>query len=306
MTDGAQCYVWDITISAREYDGRRTINDIHLLLRPVCKKYVLQLERGEEKTTKNPDGYLHYQGRVSVYKKSTQSGVAAQLKESGLTHFHISPTTNTGLKGEAFYCMKSQTKIDGPWTDKDYKAPKPDLWTVEMVKNEGLYPWQEAMRDNLIPYDRRTIHVIVDTGGNVGKSVFCMYMWHNDYAAVLPGTMNSAEDLCQFSMNHPHRAYLIDMPRAMKKNKLFGLYSGIETLKNGYLYDKRYSGKYMYINEPNICVFTNTPPKLRYLSADRWKIWTVKDKNLVPYEYKRKDPKTKKRKRDSDGGEEEV
>ncbi len=33
----------------------------------------------------------------------------------------------------------------------------------------------------------------------------------------------------------------------MKKSRLAGLYSGIETLKNGMLYDKRYTGSFEYI-----------------------------------------------------------
>lgn len=71
----------------------------------------------------------------------------------------------------------------------------------------------------------------------------------------------------------------------MKKKGLYGLYSGIENVKNGMLFDKRYKGVFKYIDEPNIIVFTNTPPKMSYLSRDRWKLWTVQDNQLVVYKF---------------------
>ena len=84
----------------------------------------------------------------------------------------------------------------------------------------------------------------------------------------------------------PAKLYLIDMPRAMKKKKLNSLYSGIEQLKNGFMYDLRYHGKFRAIDDPNIIVFTNTPPKMSYLSADRWVLWEVVDKQLKSFHFK--------------------
>lgn len=82
----------------------------------------------------------------------------------------------------------------------------------------------------------------------------------------------------------PSRCYLIDMPRAMKKEKLYDFFSGIESLKNGYMYDKRYQFKDKWIDRPQIILFTNTDPDLRMFSVDRWDFWTIKDKKLVGYQ----------------------
>ena len=69
--------------------------------------------------------------------------------------------------------------------------------------------------------------------------------------------------------------YIIDMPRAMKKDHLWELYAGIECIKNGYSYDKRYSFKSEYFDRPQIIVFTNTFPEVSAMSADRWKVYRL-------------------------------
>lgn len=81
------------------------------------------------------------------------------------------------------------------------------------------------------------------------------------------------------------RIYIIDLPRAMKKEHLFQFFSGIETLKDGYAYDDRYKFKEEYFDSPNIWVFMNIIPEESYLSTDRWKIWRIDtNKNLVGFE----------------------
>lgn len=67
----------------------------------------------------------------------------------------------------------------------------------------------------------------------------------------------------------------MDMPRAMKKDKLGGMYSAIETIKDGYAWDDRYQFKEKAFDSPNIWIFTNTAPDMDLLSRDRWKIWGV-------------------------------
>jgi hypothetical protein len=76
------------------------------------------------------------------------------------------------------------------------------------------------------------------------------------------------------------------MPRGMKKDKLGDFYSGIEVIKNGVAYDKRYTAKKIRFGRPNIFVFTNTLPELSLMSKDRWKIWTINDDNeLINYNH---------------------
>lgn len=272
MPQDVPCYVWDLTVKAEGL----TVEQLHVKFRETCKKYSFQLEKGE--TT----GYLHYQCRVSLQKKSRLGPVIELFND--LPGCHVSVTSTEGSKSN-FYVMKEQTRVEGPWTDKDYDQPRKSLRSVNLVIDKGLYPWQAKLIDLTKDYDPRRIHIVIDLEGNHGKSVFCKYVWHQRIGQPIP-PLQSAEDLVQFVKSLPtSNLYLIDMPRAMKKTKLYGMYSGIETLKNGMLYDKRYKGQFEYIDEPNIIVFTNAPPKMRYLSRDRWALWTIKDNDLVKFQF---------------------
>lgn len=72
------------------------------------------------------------------------------------------------------------------------------------------------------------------------------------------------------------------MPRGMKKDKLGDFYSGIEVIKNGVAYDKRYSAKKIRFDRPRIIVFSNELPNFELMSEDRWKLWTINDNKLSP------------------------
>lgn len=276
MPQDAQCHVWDITAPA---DGV-AVGDVHRCLRPLCKKYVFQLERGEEATDLHPEGYLHYQGRVSLFKKDRPAGAAATLSKSGL-QCHVTPSSGNSLKGDAFYVMKQQTRVEGPFKDEDYADPPPKTRQVQVIEDNGLRPWQQSIKEIVEPYNDRHIHMVVDTTGNHGKSTFLEWMEYKGFAYEIP-TMRLMEDIMQCCMSiAAQKCYMIDMPRAMKKDKLADFFSGIECLKNGVMYDKRYKFKKRRIERPQVVVYTNQMPNFSYLSSDRWKIYNIVEGCLV-------------------------
>lgn len=269
------CCVWDLTIPA----DRISVSDLRKHFSHHCKKYVFQLERGDK------TGYEHYQCRVSLKTKSRKATLITS--NFNIKGCNISVTSNAN-KDNDFYVLKDETRVSGPFADTD-KAP---LRTVNKMIENGLYPWQEALIEHVQDYNDRQIHLLIDKGGNIGKSALCKYFYQMHDAVIVP-PLNDSKELMGYVMSFPPaKLYIIDMPRAMKKKNLAGLYSGIEQLKNGMMYDIRYHGKFKYIDEPNIIVFTNTPPKLRYLSRDRWVMLTVEEKNLVPFTYINNDAKS--------------
>lgn len=227
-----------------------------------CKKWVFQLERGDT-------GYEHWQGRVSLIKKRRIGEIVGKWCIGG----HISITSKAGTT--AFnYVMKNDTRIAGPWADTDAERPPMTRQLTSFMQNE-LYPWQAKVRDICKEVDDRSINVIVDQVGNIGKSIFAEYLEYMDLATEIP-PFRSMEDIMQCAMGMPvAKTYLIDMPRGMKKDKLGEFYSGLEALKNGIMYDKRYAFKKRRINRPNIFVFSNCEPVMNLLSQDRWKLWEV-------------------------------
>lgn len=277
MPQDAQCYVFDFTEPA---DGL-SVDDLHRRLRAPCKKYCFQLERGSESTEAHPEGYLHYQGRVSFYKKYRPNEAITKWHELGFVS-NISVTSgDVARKGDNFYVMKDDgTFVDGPWKDTDYVEPPPMTRQIKIIEENGLFPWQESIKQLVVDYDPRSIHMVIDPRGNHGKSAFLEWMEYKGYAYEIP-TMRLMEEIMQCCMCIPKQnCYMIDMPRAMKKDRLADFFSGIETLKNGVMYDKRYHFKKRRIERPQIVVFSNTKPDISYLSRDRWRFWTIVDNAL--------------------------
>lgn len=276
---------FDVTVSLR--DERIPPAEFAAKLKEVFKKWVFQEERGEA------EDYPHYQVRGHLYKKKLVSAGKAFLGKA--LRGHATPTTTGVHNNNQFnYVMKADTRVDGPWKDTDEEFEDPPVLTRQLrdflsaigPDNSGMYPWQKKLLDMIQQVDDRKIVCIIDDGaGNNGKSIMGEYLEYFRYAFEVP-PMTCMEDIMQCAMGmRPQKAYLVDMPRAMKKEKLAGFYSGLEALKNGVMYDKRYSFKKRRIDRPQICVFTNSMPDLRLLSPDRWSLWQISERNLVPVSY---------------------
>jgi hypothetical protein len=94
-------------------------------------------------------------------------------------------------------------------------------------------------------------------------------------AVELPA-MNNYEDLMQACCCiGPKKAYLVDLPRGMKKEKLSQFFTGLESLKNGVVYDKRYAFRKVRFNRPQVIVFSNSMPDVSLMSMDRWDMYRI-------------------------------
>jgi len=250
--------------------------DIGTWLNGWCKKWVFQKEVGSGETE-----YVHWQGRVSLIVKKRFSTLLKQLKNDEMP-FHWSITSSeTHTSGSFNYVLKNDGRLDGPWTDKDYEEPPKLTWQLQVFMDnhkDDLYPYQKWIMDYLQgEKEMRNIICIVNEGGFTGKSLFAEFLEYQRLAYEIP-PFTTSEDIMQCVMNiKEQKAYLIDMPRAMPKERLAGFYAGIEALKDGKCYDKRYAFKKRRMNRPKVIIFTNKFPKLEYLSADRWTLYSVGD-----------------------------
>lgn len=267
----ADCYVWDFTLPRLDLDP----NELKDNLRKLCKKYSFQLEKGES-------GYEHWQGRVSLIKKKSLKALINSF--SVYTHWakaHFSPTSSNA-KGDMFYVIKDDTRIDGPWTEKD--EIKTITTQMKLFNSWGLLPWQTKAKEICCKFCLRKIDLIYDPNGNAGKSLFSEHMEYEGLAEEIP-PFRMMDDIFQWVATRPIKsAYIVDMPRGMKKDKLGDFYSGIEVIKNGVAYDKRYTAKKIRFNRPRVFVFTNTLPALDLMSKDRWSIWTIINNDLVHWD----------------------
>lgn len=271
-----QVAVYDFTLKRQS----ESAEDVRAELAPLCKKYTYQLEKGDT-------GYEHWQGRVSLRKKRRKIELLKLIpQKSILSVAHWTPTSNNA-KGDAFYVTKADTRIDGPWTDQDKKKAYIPRQLREIVK---LRPFQQHIVDHAEDWDTRTINCVIEHEGNNGKSIIATYLGVHGLGRMLPPFRDYQDllacvlDTLPTDLSEAPKVYVIDMPRAMKKEALHGMFSAIETLKSGYAFDKRYSFRDAYFDCPNVWVFTNSMPDLHDLSRDRWKLWGIdKSYNLIPY-----------------------
>ena len=235
-------------------------------LEGVAKKFVFQLEVGD-------NGYKHYQGRISLIKKRRKCEILNKNLLSPMPNY-LKPTSKTEyVKGDSFYQMKKDTFLQGPWTDKD--EVKYLTKQLELFKGWELRPYQQAIVDECSKFDLRKINLIWDTTGNCGKSLLSEYLEYEGLSEEIP-PFRMMDDIFQWVCSRPKkRSYIVDMPRGMKKDRLGDFYSGIEVIKNGVAYDKRYTAKKIRFDRPRIFVFTNTLPNLELMSKDRWEIWKI-------------------------------
>lgn len=250
--------VWDFTLPT----DCETVPGLKKILRTWCKKWVFQVEEGKEE-----GHYQHYQARISLKEKTRTPHKLGMVPVQA----HFSITSTPGTKTFS-YVMKEDTRIDGPWKDTDEEP----LYIPRQIREiTTLYPWQQKVVDSARIWDTRTINILFDETGNHGKSILKTYVGVHQIGRAIP-FVNDYRDIMRIVMDTPKKPlYIIDVPRALRKDQLFQFFSGVETLKDGYAYDDRYHFKEEYFDCPNIWIFMNKLPEEEYLSRDRWKVWQI-------------------------------
>jgi len=292
MSSEHQLVWFDFTLSASAVKDYKEVKDY---LKEGCDKWAFQRELSET-------GFDHYQGRVHLTGKGKRLQTLINQKPWPELSWSI---TNKRCYNNFDYVTKSETRKDGPWTWQDQVLCVPS--DVQDVVDKGtLHPYQLKLVSILeTKPDKRHIHCVVDdaslrlyaegfTGGNIGKTWlvrFCMAFkkalfipYCNDFKEITGMAHNLYTD--QLKNGKIINNFIFDMPRAIGKKNLQGLFMGIESIKNGIHFEQRYHFKQELTDQPNVLVFLNgiTKEMLGFLSQDRWVLWTVNDKlELVEY-----------------------
>lgn len=273
--------LWDFEFTLKAEAGH-TEHSVAEVLDIVYKKWTFQKELGKEKN------YLHWQGCGSLHKKQreTETHLIAQLiADTDCSHMSFRPVSSNGREKNFIenYCNKRDTRVDGPW--HSWERPKEITKQLIEFKKFELRGYQKFILDECNNFEMRKIDLIYDKIGNLGKSIFAEYMEFEGLVEEVP-PYRLMDDIFQWVYSRPKKkAYFFDLPRGMKKDKLGDLYAGIEIIKNGVCFDKRYQAKKCRFDRPRIFVFTNELPNLNLMSMDRWSIHRVNaDYSLSTYE----------------------
>lgn len=252
-----------------------------------CKKWAFQLEAG------NQDGYLHFQGRFSLKEKARKKQVLELFHSYAdmVVPHYLEPTSKEIAKSkDMWYVLKVETRVRGPWTDKDTETFIPRQYEGFV---ERLRPYQKQILqlEEGLEINPRQVNLVIDVKGNMGKTVTAALAELLFGGVDVPPICDAKELIqivCDIAISRNSRdlsPILIDLPRAVDKRKLGQVYVAIEQIKKGKLYDPRHKYKSWWINTPHVWVFTNEHPDLSLLSNDRWKLWSINDEYcLVPYE----------------------
>lgn len=118
----------------------------------------------------------------------------------------------------------------------------------------------------------REITVWYDQKGAIGKTWLGKHLYQTGKGFFCPPTIHTAQGYIQWvsSGYNGEKYIIIDIPRNQKWTN--ELYIAVETIKDGLVYDARYSSKVKDISGAKVIVLTNNMPKLDKLSVDRWQI----------------------------------
>lgn len=253
---------WDWTLPVTD---DRTPEAVKTVIRRLFRKWTFQKERGDQ------TGYLHYQGRGSLFKKRRFPELKKLCDSMELGDMNVSPTVTANV-GSAFYVMKEDTRVDGPWADTDE-----EIYIPRQYRDLTMYPWQQQVIDSASTFNPRHVYYVYDPDGSKGKTTvaaICCLLHKgiripavNDHEKLLA----SVCDILTAKNERQPGPVFIDLPRYMDKKRLHGIYSSIEEVKNGHVYDMRFHFKEWWFDSPPVWVFANTYPTVSALSQDRWK-----------------------------------
>ncbi len=238
----------------------------HKAFEKVAKKFIYQWERGST-------GYVHCQAYVNLRTKSYYTGkpLGKLLSGLGMPGVQCRPSSEAGIIALQAYAMKEDTRIAGPWADH------PIYRGQDLICMDTPYPWQKEILSIVAsPPNDRKILWINDAGGNVGKSKLLKYLCYKKLAKRVP-LGNATQLKTNVIVQGPARCYCVDMPRTTgTTEKMHDLISALEEIKNGWVSSAMY-GKHqeMFMSPPHVIIFSNMPPPMELMSADRWEVYKV-------------------------------
>lgn len=219
------------------------------------KVYVLGKEGREEHHTPHIQGYVECRNAMTFRAINKKLGGRCHVEKKKKSDFKA-----------ITYCMKEGDFI----TNSDFRPLKA---VKDPMEGMELYEYQKEIKE-LIKRggDDRKINWYWETQGNVGKTSFCKHLClESENTIVLSGKgMDMLNGVVQYNeINHKFpTTVILDIPRCVEHIS----WGGIEKLKDGCFYSGKYKGKMVLMNSPTVIVFSNAPPDLTKMSADRWNV----------------------------------
>lgn len=222
-----------------------------------CSILVYQTEVGKE-------GTKHIQGCLNLQEKARGSslGLPKEVHWEKCKDLHAS----------CLYCTKSDTFDGIRRFAKGYTIPK----IPKILSYENLYPWQKEIEDLLQvePDDRKIIWIWCSKGAS-GKTTLTKRLAVK-YDTVAFATCTKSADIATIA-HEDKRMYLLNFTRSQQD---FCPWQALESLKDGLISDSKLKKETRQVicDSPHVICFANFPPDEKKLSADRWDIRCLDDR----------------------------
>jgi hypothetical protein len=236
----------------------------------ISDKFIFQAEN-----TISPEGKEnpHYQGYFHTKEKRRAKEMAVKLNTE-FRGIEVQASSTEGKIALQGYCMKQDTRVGGPWTDK-YMGT--DLWSEEKMPQ-----WQQDMIANFEEHPGdRLMYWIYDEHGNNGKTKFIKYLAFKQDA--LPLGYGHSTDILNLVSKFPGKslyAFNLTRPKPANLSEL-DLYSAMESIKDGIFINTKYETAVVMMDPPHIMVCANYLPKYNQISADRWCVLSIQNSQLI-------------------------
>lgn len=219
--------------------------------------------------------------------------IGYEVGRDGYRHIHVRLNARgTFEELRAFFagCHVEEATTEDDWYERKdgHFVSSDDTVDVRKCRFGRLRDNQLRILDMLNKQNDRGVLVWFDNEGGIGKSFFTRWLVERRRAYYVPPTINDVKQIIQYVCSgYKRQPYIvIDIPRSAKWTEY--LYCGIESIKDGIVYDTRYSAKLRDIWGCKILVLTNSLPNLDALSKDRWTIcnrdgydWTIEAQKLA-------------------------
>jgi hypothetical protein len=253
-------------------------------------RYAFQLEVGA-------GGKAHYQLFVS-------NGSAKNLKQwkAAMPGAHIEKIKGN-VEQNIAYVTKTATRATAAMAiEMGYEACDigPHVFNLDVATAKPVlakritepWPWQESLTNLLAgPKDTRNIIWVWEEEGNVGKTSFCYDLALDGKAIVFGGKAGDVfsavadwVDPLDAKGNRTGKGQaldvvVMDVPRCTKD---YISYQSLEKLKDGLFFNAKYKSRMVQMASIHVVVMSNQAPDRTQMSADRWHVYKIKDKALVP------------------------
>jgi len=244
-------------------------------------KFMFQLE-----DPANDGSNVHYQGYINLTVKKRKGQLIGHFnRPSMFPGMQIGYASTVGKDRLKAYCIKSDSRIAGPWGDRPIQPPYDGADLPGRPGRPPWWPWQKKVIDSMEEVaDDRTIHYVYDRIGKQGKSKVIKHLALLGIARKF-GWVEAKNAFYSIQQGGPHKGYIFDLTRTKpKKVCATDIYSMLEDIKNGHIDGSLYENEAVLFNPPHVWVFSNSPPKLDAMSADRFRLYQINDHHdLVPY-----------------------